>query len=359
MMPAEGRLQVRAGYPPEDTLDDADLAAAQWTWDRNHAAGRGADTLPGAKRLFLPIRTERGPVGVIGIDGDRNGPLLTPEERRLLDALLDQIAVALERIELVEDLDEARILAESEKLRSALLTSLSHDLRTPLAAILGAATSLQSFGDGYDPTVRAELAGTIRSEAERLNRFVGNLLDMTRLEAGVLQPRFEPVDLMDVVGTALENTSRLVTQHRVVIDIAPDLPLIQGDFVLLEQVVINLIDNAAKYAPTGTEIRIEAAVEHDPGPAGRDRVIFAVADEGPGIPPEDLETVFAKFYRARAADRQPAGTGLGLAIGRGFVEAMGGTIRAGNRPGRAGAVITVILPALKTPVAEKLDVPAA
>ncbi len=178
------RLEVRAGYPPEDELDEADFAAARWTWDHNHAAGRGADTLPGGKRLFLPLRTGRGAVGVIGIDREREGAVLTPEERRLLDALADQAAIAVERTKLAEDIDEARLLAETERLRSALLTSISHDLRTPLASIIGAITSLRSYGDSYDAPTREELMATVQDEAERLNRFVGNLLDMTRLEFG-------------------------------------------------------------------------------------------------------------------------------------------------------------------------------
>ncbi|HXO01150.1 MAG TPA: sensor histidine kinase KdpD, partial [Stellaceae bacterium] len=181
LLPEGESIAVRAGYPPEDRLDDADLAAAKWCWQNNRPAGRDADTLPGAKRLFLPIRTGRGAVGVVGIDSDDPGPLLTPDQRRLLDALSDQTALAIERVNLVEDLDRAKITAETDRLRSALLTSLSHDLRTPLASILGSATTLDSYGSRLDERVMKELTGTIREEAERLNRFIANLLDMTRL----------------------------------------------------------------------------------------------------------------------------------------------------------------------------------
>ena len=177
-------LEVASGYPPEDRLDDADMAAARWSWEHNHPAGRGADTLPGGKRLFLPLRTGSGPVGVLGIDRETAGPLLTPDERRLLDALADQAAVAIERISLAKGLDEARVLAETERLRAALLTSLSHDLRTPLASILGAVSSLRSYPEKYGAEQREELLATLQDEAERLNRFVANLLDMTRLEFG-------------------------------------------------------------------------------------------------------------------------------------------------------------------------------
>ena len=179
-------LEVASGYPPEDRLDDADMAAARWSWEHNHPAGRGADTLPGGKRLFLPLRTGSGPVGVLGIDRETAGPLLTPDERRLLDALADQAAVAIERISLAKGLDEARVLAETERLRAALLTSLSHDLRTPLASIIGAVSSLRSYPEKYGAEQREELLATLQDEAERLNRFVANLLDMTRLESGAI-----------------------------------------------------------------------------------------------------------------------------------------------------------------------------
>ena len=185
-------LEVASAYPPEDRLDEADLAAARWTWEHNRPAGRGADTLPGGKRLFLPLRTGSGPVGVIGIDRDAAGLLLTPDGRRLLDALADQAAVAIERISLAKGLDEARVLAETERLRAALLTSISHDLRTPLASIIGAVSSLRGFPEKYGAAEREELLATLQDEAERLNRFVSNLLDMTRLEFGSDRAKARP-----------------------------------------------------------------------------------------------------------------------------------------------------------------------
>ncbi|HWB50046.1 MAG TPA: sensor histidine kinase KdpD [Stellaceae bacterium] len=337
LLPESASIAVRAGYPPEDRLEDADLAAAKWCWQNNRPAGRDADTLPGTKRLFLPIRTGRGAVGVVGIDNDEPGPLLTPDQRRLLDALLDQTALAVERVNLAEDLDRARITAETDRLRSALLTSLSHDLRTPLASILGSATSLDSYGGRLDEKAVKELTGTIREEAERLNRFIANLLDMTRLESGAVVPQTGPVDLSDLVGSALERSGKILGEHRIALDIPSDLPMLELDPVLFEQVLFNLLDNAVKYAPPGSLIRIEARDEHD-------HVRLAVIDEGPGIAGDDLERVFDKFYRVRAQDRQRAGTGLGLAICRGFIEAMGGAIRAENRPDRAGAVFILTLP---------------
>jgi two-component system sensor histidine kinase KdpD len=337
LLPDGSSLAVRAGYPPEDQLDDADLAAARWSWEHNRAAGRGADTLPGAKRLFLPLRTGRGPVGVLGIDSDKPGPLLTPDGRRLLDALADQAAIAIERINLAEDVDRTRVVAETERLRAALLTSISHDLRTPLAAIIGSLTSLRGYGKTYDERTREELLATIQAEAERLNRFIGNLLDMTRLESGAIEIKPEVVDIGEIIGTALERAAKMLADHEVKVDIEQDLPMLRLDYLLFEQVLFNLLDNAAKYAPPGSLVQLRARRE---GVA----VVVEVIDEGPGIPSADLERIFDKFYRVYAQDRQRAGTGLGLAIGRGFVEALGGTIHAGNRSDRSGAVFTIRLP---------------
>ena len=190
LLPEDGTISVKAGYPPEDTLDPADIAAAKWAWENDRPAGRGADTLPGAKRLFMPMRTARGPIGVVGIDDDGQGPLLTPERRRLMDALIDQAALAIERVNLVEDLDNAKLAAEADRLRSALLTSISHDLKTPLASIMGAAGTLREFAGALEQPAKEDLLATIIDESERLNRFIANLLDMTRLESGAIEPNF-------------------------------------------------------------------------------------------------------------------------------------------------------------------------
>ena len=337
LLPENGGIAVRAGFPPEDQLEDADLAAAKWSWEKNHIAGRGSDTLPGAKWLFMPLRTGRGAVGVVGIVRDTAGPLLTPDQQRLLDALADQAALAIERINLARDLAQARVEAETDRLRSALLTSISHDLRTPLASILGSASSLVSQSSILDESTRQALLGTILSESERLNRFIGNLLDMTRLESGALHPRMDLIVLSDVVGAALQRAARILADHAVEVDLAAGLPMLRLDMVLFEQVLFNLLDNAAKYAPPGTRVQVRARQDAS-------SVVLEVLDEGEGIPAGDVERIFEKFYRARGADRRRAGTGLGLAICRGFVEAMGGQITAGNRKDRSGAVITVTLP---------------
>jgi two-component system sensor histidine kinase KdpD len=330
-------LEVASAYPPEDRLDEADLAAARWTWEHNRPAGRGADTLPGGKRLFLPLRTGSGPVGVIGIDREAAGPLLTPDGRRLLDALADQAAVAIERISLAKGLDEARVLAETERLRAALLTSISHDLRTPLASIIGAVSSLRGFPEKYGAAEREELLATLQDEAERLNRFVSNLLDMTRLESGAIELKLDLIDVGEIIGAALQRAASVLARHRVEVGVAPELPMLQLDAVLFEQVLFNLLDNAAKYSPPGSRIDIRSSRDGE-------LVEIEVVDEGSGIPPNDLERIFDKFYRVQAQDRRRAGTGLGLAICRGFVEALGGWIVARNRRDRSGAVLTIRMP---------------
>jgi two-component system sensor histidine kinase KdpD len=337
LLPEHGSIAVRAGYPPEDILDDADLAAARWAWENDHAAGRGSDTLPGARRLFLPMHTGRGAIGVMGIDSDKPGPMLTPDQRRLLDALLDQGALAIERVRLVEEMDRVERVAETERLRSALLTSISHDLKTPLAAVLGAAGALRDIGSKLSDAEKADLLTTIIDESERLNRFIANLLDMTKLESGAVSPNVGLHDLGEIVGSALRRASRILSHHNVELELAPDLPMLEVDAVLFEQALFNLLDNAAKYAPTETTIRIQSW-------RTADSVCLCVLDEGSGIPPDDLEHIFDKFYRAQKTDQVRAGTGLGLAISRGFVEAMHGTIAAANRTDRSGAAFTISLP---------------
>ncbi len=336
LLPEDDGLTVQAAYPPEDQLDANDLAAAEWCWRNDAPAGRGSDNLPGAPRLFLPLRTARGKLGVVGIRKDLAGPLLTPAERRLLDALLDQTAIALDRIQLARDVDASKLLAETERLRTALLTSIGHDLKTPLASILGAISALRSYGASYGEAAREDLLATAQEEAERLARFVDNLLDMSRLEAGALGPKREPVDIADAVGTALRRTSRLLAAHRVVTDLPADLPLLRADFVLLEQVLVNLLENAARYAPTGSTVEIVAGI-------GGAALLLEVRDRGPGIPPDEAGRIFDRFYRA--ANAAPGkGVGLGLAIARGFVEAMGGTITAVSRPG-GGTIFRLSFPA--------------
>jgi two-component system sensor histidine kinase KdpD len=329
-----GPLVTRAAFPPDGQVTDTDLAAARWSWDADRPTGRGTDTLPGGRWLFVPIRTSRSAIGVIGVLPTGEGRELSSPERRLLEAVGNQTAVAIERVSLAADIDQARIGAERERLRSAMLTSVSHDLRTPLASIIGALSSLRSYRERYDDATREELLGTALSEARRLDRFVGNLLDMTRLDAGVIVPKREAVEVGDLVSTTVRRATMVLQDRVVVSSVAPGLPSLQLDFVLAEQVLFNLLDNAAKYSPTGSRIEIQAR-------AVAGGVELAVRDEGDGIAPEALDRLFDKFYRADDGDRRRAGTGLGLAIARGFVEVEGGTLTARNRTDRSGAEFIV------------------
>jgi two-component system, OmpR family, sensor histidine kinase KdpD len=349
LLPEDGVLTVKAGYPPEDQLDQADLAAANWAWANDRPAGRGSDTLPGAKRLFLPMRTGRGLIGAIGIDNDKTGPLLTPDQRRLLDALVDQGALAIERVLLVEDMDSVKRTVESERLRSALLTSISHDLKTPLASVLGSASTLRDLAGNLTDAQKYDLLATVIDESERLNRFIANLLDMTKLESGAVVPNTALHDLSEIVGSALRRAGKILVGHKVSLELAGDLPMLELDAVLFEQVLFNLLDNAAKYAPAGTTISIR-------GLRDRDSIALQIMDEGSGIPPTELESVFDKFYRVQKGDHVRPGTGLGLAISRGFVEAMHGTISASNRTDRSGAVLTIRFPV--PAAADRLDTAA-
>lgn len=332
---ADGKLEVKAAYPSNDRVDETDIAAARLAWDEIRSAGGTTEALFTAQHLLLPLRTSHGPIGAIRVT--RTGAPLNSDDERLLAALVDQAAVAIERIRLAAEMDEARLAAETERLRAALLTSLSHDLKTPLASITGAATSLRQYGELYDATARDELAATIQGEAERMSRFVANLLDMTRLRAGGIALKREPTDLGEAIGAALQRMQGVLGEHQVTVDLPADLPLLDLDVVLFEQVLVNLLDNAAKYSPPGSRIVIGADCD------GRN-VELTVSDEGPGIPAADLERVFEMFHRVDKGDRQRAGTGLGLSICRGFIEVLGGTIRAANRTDKPGATFTITFP---------------
>jgi two-component system sensor histidine kinase KdpD len=335
LMPRGTELRVVGGFPPEDRLDVRDQSAAQFAWEKGEPAGRGSDTLPAARWFFLPLVAGERRLGVLGIAfaDDRQ---LARTDRRLLEALIDQIALALERLRLTEALAATQLATETERLRTALLNSVSHDLRTPLVTIIGAAGHLADTDLPRD--ARRDLAENIREEGERLDRYVQNLLDMTRLGHGALKPRLAPQDVAEIVGGARARMRGVLRGHDLRMDFAADLPLILADGVLLEQVIVNVLDNAAKYAPEGSEITIAARLQGV-------RVEIAVTDHGAGIPPADQANVFDMFYRVAGGDRQRAGTGLGLAICKGLIEAMGGTIRAETGwPDGTGTRIVIGLP---------------
>ena len=353
--PQADRLEISAGYPPEMLLDDMSDAAADWAWRQGKPAGRGSNTLPSAEWLFIPLKTARGTIGVLGVQIESAPRLPSSDQTRLLDTLADQAAIAIERTHLVSEFEETRLFMETEKLRSALLSSLSHDLRTPLVSILGSATTMIELEAELDAAARHDLLDTIREEAERLNRFVQNLLDMTRLGTGALRPKQEWIAIEDVIGAALQRLRRQVGSRTVEVVIEPGLPLLSLDFVLIEQVIVNLIDNACKYSDATSRIVITSSRKNE-------IVATGVCDEGNGIPVGEREHVFDMFYRVKATDSQVAGTGLGLAICRGIVEAHGGAITVGDGmgpPGRVGACVEFTLPIRDVPVlsdSETVDV---
>ena len=336
LLPELSGIAVKAAQPEGETLNAKEWAAAMWVWQHNQPAGPGTDTLPESERLYVPLTTTQGTLGVLGVRSDDPGSI-TPEQRRLLQALADQAAIAIEHARLVQSMAEARSLAETERLRSALLSSISHDLRTPLSSITGAVTSLLSFGTGYSVADQQDLLHTIQEEAERLNHFVSNLLNMTRLEAGALHINRDWVEIGDIIGAALARMEHALSNHRVTVEIEPGLPLLCLDFVLIEQVFVNLLDNAARYSAPGSAVRVQARRD-------RDTVVVNITDEGMGVPPADLQRIFDKFYRVHIGDRQVAGTGLGLSICRGFVEAHGGTIVARLPSTGKGTILTTTFP---------------
>ncbi len=336
-----------AGTPPADTpvrvtLDVGAWAAARWAWVHGEPAGQGTSTLPAASWRLLPLHTVRGTLGVLGV---RSAAPLDDTAAQTLGALADQAAIAWERVLLANEAARTTAMAETQRLRTALLASLGHDLRTPLAGIQGAAGTLRTAWDSLDEPTRADLLDSIEEDVGRMTRFLANITELTRLESGQISPRLSRTDLADVLDAAL---SRLPGAPHVAIRVADPSPAALADPALLEQVLVNLLENAVKYAPAGslTLVRITA----EPGLA-----CLSVADEGIGIPADDLPHVFDSFFRARRGDRIPPGTGLGLAIARGLTEAMGGRIDARSpRPdtpadGLPGTVLTLRLPAAAPP----------
>jgi len=339
-------LELRLSLPPIEALEPLDAVLAEQCW-RQEERGIPLDGHASGRFLFLPLRAANGTVGVLGLARDGRPPELDDDDRRFVEAITDQVALAVQRLMLAADVQRAQVQAETEGLRSAMLSAISHDLKTPLASILGAATSLGTYSSYFEQQERDDLVATIREEAERMTCFVGNLLDITRVESGTLQLHSEATDIEEVIGAAARRARRVLGDRRLVLQIAPELPMLEIDGVLLEQTLFNLLDNAAKYAPPRSTITIDARRVHD-------RMMIKVIDEGPGIHPHEVNRIFEKFFRSGHGSRQRAGTGLGLAICRGFVEAMGGRIIAGNRTDRPGAVFMIGFPTLKVASAPPL-----
>jgi two-component system, OmpR family, sensor histidine kinase KdpD len=338
-------LQIRAAWPPDVQLDAAALGAARWAQQKEEAAGWGTGTLPRIGFQFRPLIAARRPIAVCGFEPHSSDQPITAEDERALTAILDQTAIALDRALLAREAVNTATMQENEKVRDALLDSLSHDMRTPLSSIAGAATSLRALGDKMSPAERLELLSSIEEETARLSRFVANLLDMSRIEAGGLKVNRDLVDVADIVQGAVERSRKAFPDQEVRVSLAPDLPFVRGDNKLLEQTLFNLLDNAHKYASDSGAI-VHARQE------GAD-VVLTVTDEGPGVKPSELDRIFEKFYRGSRADGRNPGAGLGLSICRRLVEAMGGSIVA-QSPAvrRRGTRIVIRLPAAQATPAE-------
>jgi two-component system sensor histidine kinase KdpD len=335
LLPGDNQELQPYGGRPDFTLDEHEMAVATWVFHNGLPAGRGTDTLSSARLRYLPLKTARKMVGVLGVRAAEEGKYLSPEQRRLLEAFASLAAVAIERVQLVQAASQVQILEVTEKLQTALLNSISHDLRTPLVSITGALTSLMDERVRRDDEAGRVLVETAAEEAGRLNRLVSNLLDMTRLEAGAVRIHRELRDLQDVIGAALQQVGERLADRPVTVDLPAALPLVPLDFVLLVHVLVNLVDNALKYSPPGSAIEIRVRITDA-------EAQIDVADRGLGIPEEDLARIFQKFYRVQRPN-SVAGTGLGLSISKGLVEVHGGRIWAQNRPG-GGTVVTVALP---------------
>jgi two-component system sensor histidine kinase KdpD len=332
-----GRLQV-PGKDPAFPFNDQELGVAQWVFDHAEAAGLGTLTLPGARATYLPLNGATKPIGVMGVLPEGAPRWIEPDQRQLLEAFANQTALALERALLAEQGSRDRRRADEERLRNALLSSVSHDLRTPLGVITGAVSTVLETPDLAEPA-RRELLQSAQEEAQRLHRLVSNLLDITRLEAGSLDLHTEWTPLEEVVGATLNRKELASEAHRVRVALPEDLPLVALDGVLVEQLLLNLLDNALKYSPPGSPVDIKAWA------AGKS-LTLSVSDQGPGIRAGEEERIFEKLARGQAASNRP-GAGLGLAICKGIATAHGGSIQAVNHP-QGGAQFLVSLP-LGTP----------
>ena len=332
---SDGTLATAFAENAPFASDVKEIAVARWAFDHAEKAGAGTETLPGSAALFIPLLVSRGAVGVLAVSPIGSRGTLDPERLRLLEAIANQIGVAVERTNLAAEAQVAKLQAETEGMRSALLAAVSHDLRTPLAAIAGSASTLLRGADALPPESRRELVGSINEEADRLNHFIANLLDMTRLEGGGVAIRKEWQPVEEVIGAALGQLDDRLAGREVRTHVPPSLPLASLDTTLIGQALVNLLENAVKYTPAGSPIDVSARVEGD-------AVVIEVADRGPGFAPGEERRVFERFYRLPSENGQP-GAGLGLAICKAIAAAHGGSISAANRSG-GGAVFSLCLP---------------
>jgi len=338
---AHGNWKVQSGIAQ---LSEAERAAADWAWQHDQPAGNGTGTLPSGRWWWWPLSSEDQPLALLGVSA-RQGQDFSAQRRRLLMALSQPLAQALARAQLADDLEAARLHGETEQLRSALLASVSHDLRTPLTAMRGSIDSLLALGEAIPLSDRRELLEGTRDEAERLDRYIQNLLDMTRLGHGALKLARDWVSPGDIVGSALNRLRAVLAPLQVQTLVPTDLPLLYVHAALIEQALVNVLENAARFSPPGGRLELEAG-------AIDDELFFAVSDEGPGIPEDERLKIFDMFYTAARGDRGGQGTGLGLAICQGMIGAHGGRISVGQGIDGRGTCITLYLPLQTQPQGE-------
>jgi len=334
LLPAGGELTLRAAIPADARLEMIEIAAARWAFDHVLPAGRSSETLTASEWLFHPLAAGGRALGVFGLSRPDASVPLRSDQMPLLLSLLDQAALALERVALEEEMSAVTQIKERDRLRTALLSSVSHDLRTPLTTIIGALAAMRAADAEQEEQLREA-----RGEAERLKRFVANLLDMVRIEAGAVSQASEPVDLAEAVASAVHDLRRVLDGHEIRMDVSPDLPFVSVDPQLFHHCLINLIENAGKYGDARAPITV--AARRDSG-----GLSLAIMDEGPGLPEGEERRIFETFARIAGSDRK-GGSGLGLAIVKGFAEAMGLSVEAHNRPDRPGACFTLHFPETK------------
>jgi two-component system sensor histidine kinase KdpD len=340
-------LSVRFGERSSIIAQPINTVVAQWVATNGKTAGAGTDTLPNATALIVPLAGSLQVVGALGVAPNDKDRFIDPEQVRLLETCGSLIALSIERDRSMLQAHEAQLQIEAEQLRNSLLNSVSHDLRTPLASIAGTASALLESV----PAAERDAVQTIVDESQRLTRLVENLLDMARLDSGSVVLNRQWHVLEEIVGVALDSVKRELKQHRVRVAIPPDFPLLNIDGFLMEQVLVNLLENASRYTPAGSEIEITAV-------AGEKRAEIRVADNGPGVPPGSEERVFDKFFRGTTgAPDGRRGVGLGLAICQAIVVAHGGRITVTNRS-RGGAIFTIDLPCRETPPRVEAEGPA-
>lgn len=337
-----GSLDVVASAPAELTLDDESREAALWAFEHSHSSGYLSETWSAVGWRFVPLVLKENRYGVLGVKFDELPIRPRSEQLLLLDALANQVALSLARTRLASHLEQARVAEETERLRSALLSSVSHDLRTPLSSMIGSASTLRDFGDRLSEEDQREMLDAILSEGRRLNRYIENLLDMTRLGYGTLNLHRDWVTLADIVASALQRTREMFAGLHVVRDIPADLPLLYVHPALIEQALVNVLENAARFSSPGDELRIAARQE-------RGQMLMTVTDQGPGIPEADRTRVFDMFFTGGGGDTGPQGSGLGLAICKGMIGAHGGSIEALAGPDGRGTTIAIRLPLSELP----------